>query len=71
MVTALHRGTTLNISGIATVPYDFCVGDPISLLLTVGSMPVNHSVLIVGAVNQEKAQLEAFSVIVKSSETFG
>ena len=29
------------------VPYDFCIGDPISRLLTVGSMPVEHSVLIV------------------------
>ena len=29
------------------VPYDFCVGIPISCLLTVGSTPVLHSVLIV------------------------
>ena len=27
------------------VPYDFCVGVPISRLLTVGSTPVQHSVL--------------------------
>ena len=27
------------------IPYDFCVGNPISCLLTVGSMPVQHSVL--------------------------
>ena len=37
------------------VPYDFCVGDPISHLLTV-----------VAAFNQEKAPVGAFSVIVKT-----
>ena len=41
------------------VPYDFCVGDPISRLLTVGSTPVLRSVLnvkaLIGAFNQEKA----------------
>ena len=56
------------------VPYDFCVGVPISRLLTVGSMPVQHSkclnsVLNVkaleGAFNQEKAVVGAFSVIVQ------
>ena len=31
------------------VPYDFCVSDPISSLLTVGSTPVKHSVLNVKA----------------------
>ena len=49
------------------VPYDFCVGVPISRLLTVGSTPVKHSVLnvkaLVGAFNQEKALVGAFSVI--------
>merc|ERR1711994_255922 len=52
------------------VPYDFCVGVPISHLLTVGSTPVQHSVLnvkaLVGAFNQEKALIGAFSVIVKT-----
>ena len=42
------------------VPDDFCVGVPISHLLTVGSTPVQHSVLNVkvleGALNQEKAR---------------
>ena len=32
-----------------SVLYDFCVGNPISHLLTVGSTPVKHSVLIVNA----------------------
>merc|ERR1712079_758813 len=52
------------------VPYDFCVGDPISRPLTVGSTPVYNSVLnvktLVGAFNQEKALVGAFSVIVKT-----
>ena len=51
------------------VLYDFYVGVPISRLLTVGSTPVQHSVLnvkaLVGAFNQEKALLGAFSVIVQ------
>ena len=51
------------------VPYDYCVGVPISHLLTVGSTPVQHSVLnvkaLVGAYNQEKALVGAFSVIVQ------
>ena len=50
-------------------PYDFCVGFPISCLLTVGSTPVQHSVLnvkaVVAAFNQEKALVGAFSVIVQ------
>ena len=29
------------------VPYDFCVGNPVSCLLTMRSTPVQHSVLIV------------------------
>ena len=41
------------------VLYDFCVIDPISCLLTLGSTPIWHSVLNVKAVvdtfNQEKA----------------
>ena len=45
-------------------PYDFCVSDPISCLLTVGSTPVKHSVLnvkaVVAAFNQEKALLRAY-----------
>ena len=46
------------------------VTDPISRLLTIGSMPVYHSVLnvkaLVGAYfNQEKALVGAFSVIVQ------
>ena len=58
------------------VPYDFCVDIPISRLLTVGSTPVQHSVLInsvlnvkvlVGTFNLEEALVGAFSVIVKSS----
>ena len=58
------------------VPYDFCIGVPISRLLTVGSTPVQHSVLNVKAViatfNQEKALVGAFSVIVKTDfETDG
>ena len=44
--------------------YDFYVGVPISRLLTVGSTPVQHSVLIVSS-NQEKALVGASSVIVK------
>ena len=51
------------------VPYDFCVGVPISCLLTVGSTPVQHSVLnvkaAVAAFNQEKALVGAFSVILQ------
>ena len=58
------------------VPYDLCIDIPISCLLTVGSMPVKHSVLnvkaLVGAFNQEKALVGAFSVIVKTDcETDG
>ena len=41
------------------VPYDLCVGNPISHLLNVGSTPFEHSVLhakaVVAAFNQEKA----------------
>ena len=52
------------------VPYDFCVGVPISRLLTVGSTPIKHSVLnvkaLVCAFNQEKALVGAFSVIMKT-----
>ena len=51
------------------VPYDVCTGVPISRLLTVGSTPVQHSVLnvkaLVGAFNQEKALVGAFFVIVQ------
>ena len=51
------------------IPYDFCVGDPISRLLTLGSTPVQHSILnvkaLVGTFNQEKALVGAFSVIVQ------
>ena len=51
------------------VLYDFCVGDPNSRLLTVESMPVQHSVLNVkvleGEFNQEKALVGAISVIVQ------
>ena len=53
-----------------SVLYDFCVGDPISRLLTVGSTLIQYSVLyvkaLVGAFNQEKALVGAFSVIVKT-----
>ena len=49
------------------VPYDLCVGVPISRLLTVRSMSVSCSVLnvkaIVGAFNQEKALVGALSMI--------
>ena len=48
------------------VPKDFCVGDSISRLLTMGSTPVKYSVLnvkaLVAAFNQEKALVGAFSV---------
>ena len=37
----------VSYSHLPPVPYDNCVADPISRLLTVGSMPVYHSVLIV------------------------
>ena len=51
------------------VPYDSCAGVPLSCLLTVGSTPVQHSVLnvkaLVGAFNQGKALVGAFSVIVQ------
>ena len=59
------------------VPYDFCIGVPISHLLTVGSTPVQHSVLnvnaLVGDFYREKVLLiGAFSVIVKTDfETDG
>ena len=52
------------------VPYDFCVGVPISCLLTVGStfsifdIDLNVKALV-GTFNQEKALVGAFSVIVK------
>ena len=50
------------------VPYDFCVGVPISRLLTVGSTLIKHSVLnvkaLVGTFNQESL-VGAFSVIVQ------
>ena len=40
------------------VLYDFCIGNPISCLLTVGSKPIQHSVLnvkaVVAAFNQER-----------------
>ena len=62
------------------VPYDNCVGDPMSCLLSVGSKPIYNlaeclnSVLnvkvLVGAFNQEKVLVEAFSMIVKSSRPF-
>ena len=56
------------------VPYDFCVGDPISSLLTWGSTPVQHSILNVKALdstfNQERALVDAFSVIVKTHGLF-
>ena len=45
------------------VPYDLCVADPISCWETVGSTPVQQSV--VGTFNQEKALVGAFSVIVR------
>ena len=45
------------------------VGIPISRLLTVGSTPIQHSVLnvkaLVGAFNQEKTLVWAFPVIIK------
>ena len=57
------------------VLYDFCVGIPMSRLLTVGSTPVQNSVLnmkaVVGAFNQEKALVMAFYVIVKLRVIFG
>ena len=57
-----------------SVPYDPCVGVPISHLFTVGSMPVYHSVLnsvlnvkaLIGAFNQETALVGAFSGIVET-----
>ena len=57
------------------VHYDICVSIPISHLLTVGGQRlfsiVFYSVLL-GTFNQEKAQLGAFSVIVKTDcETDG
>ena len=48
------------------VPYDLCVGIPISRLLPW----VSVCLALVGAFNQEKALVGAFSVIVKSSRTF-
>ena len=39
------------------VPYDFCASVPISCLLTVGSTPVQHSVLIVSSINRFAALL--------------
>ena len=51
------------------VPYDFCVGNPISCLLNIGSTPFEHSVLhvkaVVAAFNQEKALVGGFSVILQ------
>ena len=61
------------------VLYDFCVGVPISRSLSVGSTRVKHShncvlnvIALVGAFNQKKALVGAFSVIVKTDcETNG
>ena len=57
------------------IPYDFFIGDPIPCLLTVGSMPNKHCVLnvnaVVAAFNQEKALVEAFSVITNLRMQFG
>ena len=50
------------------IPYDFFVGIPISHLLTVGSTPVQHSVLNVKAV---VALVGAFSVITNLRICFG
>ena len=55
------------------VLFDFCIGNLISHLFTVGSMPVYHSVLnsvlnvkaLIGAFNQETALVGAFSVNVQ------
>ena len=59
------------------VPYDLCVRVPISCLLTMFrrlfSLVVNivlNVKALVGAFNQEKALVGAFSVIVKSSQSF-
>ena len=59
------------------VPYDSCVGVPISCLFTVGSSIVSlslYSVLnvkaLVGSFNQEKALAGAFSMIVKTDGLF-
>ena len=58
---------------ILPVPYDFCDGDPISHLLNVGvniclvqclNSVVNVKALV-AVINQEKALVGAFSVIVK------
>ena len=56
------------------VPYAFSIGNPISRLLTVGSTPIQHSVLnvkaLVGAFNQEKAlvvePMDRFAALVTS-----
>ena len=52
-----------------TVPYDFCIADPISRRVNARSASCLNSVLnviaLVGAFNQEKAQVGAFSVIVE------
>ena len=56
------------------IPYDFCVINPISCLLIVGSTPIWHSVLNVkvlqDAFNQKKALVGAFFVIMKTDESF-
>ena len=36
------------------VPYDLCISIPISCLLTVGSTPIQHSVLIVHVLNVKR-----------------
>ena len=56
------------------VLYDFCVGIPISHLLTVGSTPIQHSVLnvkaLLGTFNIEKALVGAFSGHCETSRRF-
>ena len=60
------------------VLFDFCIGNLISHLFTVGSMPVYHSVLnsvlnvkaLIGAFNQETALVGASSAIVKTDGSF-
>ena len=48
--------------GALLMSYDLCVGVPISRLYTVFSV-LNVKALVVGAFNQEKALVGAFSVI--------
>ena len=70
-LASYHKGwVDLCLFTNLSVPYDLCVGVPISCLLTVGVTWYLYSVFsviaLVGAINQEKALVGAFYIIVKT-----